>query len=162
MRNICRQRLKTCTPDFNIFIVQDVYAATVMTAKSTVKLPSSSGSIPQHVAVQLKCCQWWTSQSAMIVEDHQTLNLLVSLYDPSLCMKEACHSIFSLKIVLHSISCTLCLSLCHTSRCFQLILYNCQLITFTLDNQCVFTLQTSGTEPKIKYYIEVTTEPGTK
>ena len=72
-----------------------MYAATVMTAKLTVKLPSSSGSIPRHVAVQLKCCQWWTSQSAMIVEDHQTLNLLVSLYDQSLCMKEACHSIFS-------------------------------------------------------------------
>ena len=137
-----------------------MYAATVMTAKLTVNLPSSSGSIPQHVAVQLKCCQWWTSQSAMIVEDHQTLNLLVSLYDPSLCMKEACHSIFSqnspplnqLYIMLVFVSYLQVLP----------VDPNCQLITFTLDNQCVFTLRTSGTEPKIKYYIEVTTEPGTK
>ena len=132
--------------------------STVITAKSTVKLPSSSGSIPQHVAAQLKCCQWWTSQSAMIVEDHQTLNLLVSLYDPSLCMKEACHSTFSLKIVLHSVCCTLCLSFVSYLQVLP-VDPNCQ---FTLDNQCVFTLRTSGTEPKIKYYIEVTTEPGTK
>ncbi|KAJ5066435.1 phosphomannomutase 45a [Anaeramoeba ignava] len=30
-----------------------------------------------------------------------------------------------------------------------------QMITFTLDNGCIVTLRTSGTEPKIKYYIEM-------
>ncbi|KAJ3102159.1 Phosphoglucomutase-3 [Phlyctochytrium bullatum] len=30
-----------------------------------------------------------------------------------------------------------------------------EMITFTLTNGCVFTLRTSGTEPKIKYYIEM-------
>lgn len=30
-----------------------------------------------------------------------------------------------------------------------------QMITFYLENGCVFTLRTSGTEPKIKYYLEV-------
>ncbi|KAJ1960090.1 hypothetical protein IWQ62_004361 [Dispira parvispora] len=29
-----------------------------------------------------------------------------------------------------------------------------EMITFGLDNQCVLTLRTSGTEPKIKYYLE--------
>ena len=37
----------------------------------------------------------------------------------------------------------------------------CQLIKFTLENKCVFTLRTSGTEPKLKYYVEVASEPGT-
>jgi len=37
-----------------------------------------------------------------------------------------------------------------------------QLITFTLDNRCIFTLRTSGTEPKIKYYIEISTPPRAK
>ena len=32
---------------------------------------------------------------------------------------------------------------------------NIQLITFTLNNGAIFTLRTSGTEPKIKYYVEV-------
>lgn len=39
---------------------------------------------------------------------------------------------------------------------------NCQLITFTLDTNAVFTLRTSGTEPKIKYYVEVSSKPGTE
>src|SRR3978361_1200001 len=30
-----------------------------------------------------------------------------------------------------------------------------EMITFTLDNGCVFTIRTSGTEPKIKYYCEL-------
>uniref|UniRef100_A0A915KJB8 Alpha-D-phosphohexomutase C-terminal domain-containing protein n=1 Tax=Romanomermis culicivorax TaxID=13658 RepID=A0A915KJB8_ROMCU len=30
-----------------------------------------------------------------------------------------------------------------------------QMITFTLENGSVFTLRASGTEPKIKYYIEI-------
>ncbi|KAJ3217853.1 Phosphoglucomutase-3 [Dinochytrium kinnereticum] len=30
-----------------------------------------------------------------------------------------------------------------------------EMITFTLTNGCVFTLRTSGTEPKIKYYVEM-------
>lgn len=38
---------------------------------------------------------------------------------------------------------------------------NTQLITFTLENGCVFTLRTSGTEPKVKYYVEVCSPPGT-
>jgi phosphomannomutase len=29
-----------------------------------------------------------------------------------------------------------------------------QMITFALENQCLITLRTSGTEPKIKYYTE--------
>ncbi|KAJ3063373.1 Phosphoglucomutase-2 [Podochytrium sp. JEL0797] len=29
-----------------------------------------------------------------------------------------------------------------------------EMVTFELANECVFTLRTSGTEPKIKYYIE--------
>lgn len=37
---------------------------------------------------------------------------------------------------------------------------NTQLITFLLDGKCVCTLRTSGTEPKIKYYIEMSTRPG--
>lgn len=37
---------------------------------------------------------------------------------------------------------------------------SCQLITFKLDNSCEFTLRTSGTEPKIKYYTEMSTQPG--
>ncbi len=39
---------------------------------------------------------------------------------------------------------------------------NSQLITFTLDNRTVFTLRTSGTEPKIKYYVEVSSDPESK
>ncbi|XP_065886338.1 phosphopentomutase-like [Dysidea avara] len=35
-----------------------------------------------------------------------------------------------------------------------------QLITWTFDNNCAFTLRTSGTEPKIKYYCEMWSEPG--
>ncbi|XP_054650929.1 glucose 1,6-bisphosphate synthase [Dunckerocampus dactyliophorus] len=35
------------------------------------------------------------------------------------------------------------------------------MITFTLDNGVVATLRTSGTEPKIKYYSELCTPPGT-
>jgi phosphomannomutase len=38
---------------------------------------------------------------------------------------------------------------------------NSQMITFTLDNHCIFTLRTSGTEPKIKYYVYMTFPPGT-
>ncbi|KAI8804882.1 hypothetical protein BJ742DRAFT_822777 [Cladochytrium replicatum] len=30
-----------------------------------------------------------------------------------------------------------------------------EMVTFKLDNECVFTLRTSGTEPKIKYYSEI-------
>jgi phosphomannomutase len=30
-----------------------------------------------------------------------------------------------------------------------------EMITFKLDNGCVFTIRTSGTEPKIKYYSEL-------
>lgn len=30
-----------------------------------------------------------------------------------------------------------------------------EMITFKLDNGCVFTIRTSGTEPKIKYYCEL-------
>lgn len=36
------------------------------------------------------------------------------------------------------------------------------MIQFTLDNRCEFTLRTSGTEPKIKYYIEISTPPDDK
>ena len=35
-----------------------------------------------------------------------------------------------------------------------------QMITFYLENGCVATLRTSGTEPKIKYYAEICSEPG--
>jgi phosphoglucomutase/phosphopentomutase len=35
-----------------------------------------------------------------------------------------------------------------------------QMITFTCDNNCVFTLRTSGTEPKIKYYVDISYSPG--
>uniref|UniRef100_A0A0N4ZAC0 Phosphoglucomutase n=1 Tax=Parastrongyloides trichosuri TaxID=131310 RepID=A0A0N4ZAC0_PARTI len=35
-----------------------------------------------------------------------------------------------------------------------------EMITFTLENGNVITLRASGTEPKIKYYIEMITEPG--
>uniref|UniRef100_A0A0K0DZU4 Phosphoglucomutase n=1 Tax=Strongyloides stercoralis TaxID=6248 RepID=A0A0K0DZU4_STRER len=35
-----------------------------------------------------------------------------------------------------------------------------EMITFTLENCNVITLRASGTEPKIKYYIEMITEPG--
>lgn len=34
-----------------------------------------------------------------------------------------------------------------------------QMITFTLDNGIVFTLRTSGTEPKFKYYFETCGRP---
>lgn len=30
-----------------------------------------------------------------------------------------------------------------------------EMITFKLENGCVFTIRTSGTEPKIKYYCEL-------
>nr|XP_050040092.1 phosphopentomutase-like [Dermacentor andersoni] len=36
-----------------------------------------------------------------------------------------------------------------------------QMITFYLDNGCVITVRTSGTEPKIKYYSELCSKPGT-
>uniref|UniRef100_A0A224Z1A7 Phosphoglucomutase / phosphopentomutase n=1 Tax=Rhipicephalus zambeziensis TaxID=60191 RepID=A0A224Z1A7_9ACAR len=36
-----------------------------------------------------------------------------------------------------------------------------QMITFYLDNGCVITIRTSGTEPKIKYYSELCSKPGT-
>jgi phosphomannomutase len=35
-----------------------------------------------------------------------------------------------------------------------------EMITFTLESGSVITLRASGTEPKIKYYIELKTEPG--
>uniref|UniRef100_A0A915ELV9 Phosphoglucomutase-2 n=1 Tax=Ditylenchus dipsaci TaxID=166011 RepID=A0A915ELV9_9BILA len=35
-----------------------------------------------------------------------------------------------------------------------------EMITFTLDSGSIVTLRASGTEPKIKYYIELKTEPG--
>ncbi|XP_037276875.1 phosphoglucomutase 2 [Rhipicephalus microplus] len=35
-----------------------------------------------------------------------------------------------------------------------------QMITFYLDNGCVITIRTSGTEPKIKYYSELCLKPG--
>ena len=35
-----------------------------------------------------------------------------------------------------------------------------EMITFTLENGSIATLRASGTEPKIKYYIELRTEPG--
>ena len=88
----------------------------------------------------------------MIVEDHQTLNLLVSLYNPSLCMKEACHSIFSQNSP-------------PLNQLYIILVFVSYLQVLPVDPNCqfvTFTLQTSGTEPKIKYYIEVTTEPGTK
>ena len=36
------------------------------------------------------------------------------------------------------------------------------MITFYFENGCVATLRTSGTEPKIKYYTELTGQPGEK
>ncbi|XP_072352656.1 phosphopentomutase [Scyliorhinus torazame] len=36
-----------------------------------------------------------------------------------------------------------------------------QMITFTFKNGCVATMRTSGTEPKIKYYVEICAPPGT-
>lgn len=36
-----------------------------------------------------------------------------------------------------------------------------QMITFYLENGCVITIRTSGTEPKIKYYSELCSQPGT-
>uniref|UniRef100_A0A7E4VWD1 Phosphoglucomutase-2 n=1 Tax=Panagrellus redivivus TaxID=6233 RepID=A0A7E4VWD1_PANRE len=35
-----------------------------------------------------------------------------------------------------------------------------EMVTFTLENGSIATLRASGTEPKIKYYIELKTEPG--
>ena len=35
-----------------------------------------------------------------------------------------------------------------------------QMITFTFEDGSVATLRTSGTEPKIKYYVEVKLPPG--
>ncbi|ETE57356.1 Phosphoglucomutase-2, partial [Ophiophagus hannah] len=35
-----------------------------------------------------------------------------------------------------------------------------QMITFTFSNGCVATMRTSGTEPKIKYYAELSAPPG--
>ncbi|PIO54261.1 hypothetical protein TELCIR_24380, partial [Teladorsagia circumcincta] len=37
-----------------------------------------------------------------------------------------------------------------------------EMITFNLENGSVATLRASGTEPKIKYYIELKTAPGKK
>jgi phosphomannomutase len=34
------------------------------------------------------------------------------------------------------------------------------MVTFTLETGSIVTLRASGTEPKIKYYIELRTEPG--
>ena len=34
------------------------------------------------------------------------------------------------------------------------------MVTFTLENGSIATLRASGTEPKVKYYIELITEPG--
>jgi len=34
------------------------------------------------------------------------------------------------------------------------------MITFKFDEGCVATIRTSGTEPKIKYYSEISTQPG--
>ena len=36
-----------------------------------------------------------------------------------------------------------------------------QMITFKLEGGMPLTLRASGTEPKIKYYFELITEPGT-
>lgn len=36
------------------------------------------------------------------------------------------------------------------------------MVTFTLENGNLATLRASGTEPKIKYYIELITAPGRK
>lgn len=35
-----------------------------------------------------------------------------------------------------------------------------EMITFTLESGSITTLRASGTEPKIKYYIELKTAPG--
>ena len=37
-----------------------------------------------------------------------------------------------------------------------------EMVTFTLANGSVTTLRASGTEPKVKYYIELKTAPGRK
>ena len=37
---------------------------------------------------------------------------------------------------------------------------SCHMLTFTFENGCVATMRTSGTEPKIKYYTELTAKPG--
>lgn len=37
-----------------------------------------------------------------------------------------------------------------------------EMVTFTLENGNLATLRASGTEPKIKYYIELITAPGRK
>lgn len=34
------------------------------------------------------------------------------------------------------------------------------MLTFTLESGSIVTLRASGTEPKVKYYIELKTEPG--
>ena len=39
---------------------------------------------------------------------------------------------------------------------------NSQLIKLTMDDLCECTLRTSGTEPKIKYYIEISSKAGEK
>ena len=39
---------------------------------------------------------------------------------------------------------------------------SCQMITYTMSNNSVFTLRTSGTEPKIKYYVDVWSTPGSR
>jgi len=39
---------------------------------------------------------------------------------------------------------------------------NSQMITFKFDHGCVATIRTSGTEPKIKYYSEIATDPSEK
>ena len=39
---------------------------------------------------------------------------------------------------------------------------SCQMLTFSFDNGCVGTLRTSGTEPKIKYYTEIISPPGSE
>ncbi|RDD39478.1 Phosphoglucomutase-2 [Trichoplax sp. H2] len=37
-----------------------------------------------------------------------------------------------------------------------------QMITFSFENGCIATLRTSGTEPKLKYYVELKSQPGVK
>ena len=41
------------------------------------------------------------------------------------------------------------------------VLQSGHMITFTLDNDCVITFRTSGTEPKIKFYSELKAKAST-
>jgi phosphomannomutase len=52
---------------------------------------------------------------------------------------------------------------CLSSGLFQMqilpVSKSSQMITFTLENSCIITMRTSGTEPKIKYYTEFCSRP---